>query len=206
MAAAKPAPVGARIVDSLPFSQGGTAGQAVALKASGADGIALYLGAATKARADACLAAGLGVFGVTFGNQYNGPAAVAQMQALGLPAGTSCFLDLEGIKDLSDANTTAIIGKVNAWADAVSAAGYLPGLYVAPPQPLTSQEMYALKVVRYWKGGGSIRDRHGALAEPSGCGWCMTQMWPSYTLGGVFVDGNMVGHDFKDRAPALAYA
>lgn len=198
-----PAPVGSRIVDSLPFSQSGTAEQAKALKAAGVDGIALYLGAATRERAEACLDAGLMVFGVTFGNQYNGASAVAQMTALGLPAGTSCFLDVEG-KPAYNTPPADLTAKINAWADAVSAAGFVAGLYLAPPQPLNSAELYSTRVVRYWKGGGSIRDRNSSLAEPSGCGWCMTQMFPSVTVGGVLVDHNMVGHDYKGRVPAMA--
>ena len=72
------------------------------------------------------------------------------------------------------------------------------------PQPLTSEELYALKgITRYWKGQGSQRDRNNSLAEPKGCGWCMTQMWPSYIRYGVLVDANMVGQDYKGRTPTM---
>lgn len=201
MAVAKPAPVGARIIDSLPFSQGGTAAQAAALKAAGVDGIALYLGVANRARVDACLAAGLLVMGVTLAGAYDGKLAAAQAKAWGLPPGVSLFLDLEGKGTLTD---PGLVQRINAWANDVAAAGYLPGLYVGVPQPLTSDELYRLRVVRYWRGQGSIRDRSNALAEPSGCGWCMTQMWPSQTVAGVLVDWNMVGADYKSRTPVMA--
>lgn len=205
MAVAKPCPVGARIVDSLPFSQGGNAAQAAALKAAGVDGVALYLGAASPALAAACLAAGLLVFGVTFGGRYDGAAAVASMHALGMPAGTACFLDVEGDPSLALAPAD-LIGKIDAWADAVAAAGFVPCLYVGVPQPLTSDELYRLRVQRYWRGQGSVRDRHNALAEPTGCGWCMTQMWPSQHCAGELVDFNMVGADYKTRTPPMAAA
>lgn len=204
MAVAKPVPVGARVVDSLPFSQGGTAAQAASLKASGVDAVTLYLGAAGPDLAKECLDAGLGVMGVTFGGAYDGKAAVAQMKALGLPAGTSCFLDLEGPATMT-ASVGDLIAKINTWADILAGAGYLPCLYVGVPQPFTSAELYGLRVVRYWRGQGRIVDRNGQLAEPS-CGWCMTQMWPSVFWGGVYVDVDVVGHDYHSRAPMMAVA
>lgn len=204
-AAARPLDVGARVVDSLPFSQGGTADQACALKDAGVDAVALYIGAATPQRVQDCLDAGLGVMAVTFGNQWSGQATVAAVKSWGLPAGTTVFLDVEGAGALK-VPPGELMGDINAWADAVAAAGYVPGLYVGVPQPLTSDELYQLRVVRYWRGQGSVRDRSNALAEPTGCGWCMTQMWPSQTCAGVLVDFSMVGHDYKGRAPSAAFA
>lgn len=201
-AVAKPCPVGARGVDSLPFSQGGTAAQAHALKAAGVDFVALYLGVASKAVNDACLAAGLSTFGVTIANRFDGKAAVAQMKALGMPVGTTAFLDVEGT---SAYNTPAgdLIAKINSWANDVAAAGYIPGIYLGSPQPLTSEELTNLRVVRYWRAPARVVDRHGALAEPSP-GWCMYQVWPSVTHAGVFVDFDFVSQDFKGRVPAMA--
>lgn len=204
MTVARPLSVGMRVVDSLPFSMGGSEAGARALKAHGVDAVALYLGAASPALAGSCLASGLGVFGVTFGGHYDGPAAVAQAKALGLPSGTSVFLDVEGDTAMGLADGE-LIGKINGWADAVAGAAYLPGLYVGVPQPLTSAALYGTRVVRYWRGQGSIRDRSGALAEPT-CGWCMTQMWPSQTCGGILVDWNIVGQDYHGRVPSAAWA
>ena len=205
VASAKPIPVGSRVVDSLPFSRGGDAAGAARLKAAGVEAVALYIGAAGPQRVADCLAAGLGVFAVTFGSRsarQDPASAIATAKAWGLSAGTSIFLDVEGAGTMSD---PTLLGDINAWGDAVAAAGYLPGIYVAPPQPMTSDELYHLRVVRYWKGGGSIRDRNGQLAEPTGCGWCMTQMWPSQMCAGYLVDWNIVGEDFKGRLPAAAY-
>ncbi len=144
---------------------------------------------------------------MTLAGEYtDGPNdELAQLAALGLPPGTTVFLDLEGLKAFKT-DPAVLIEKINAWADAVAKAGFVPGLYVGVPQPLTSQELYALRVQRYWRGQGSVRDRFNALAEPSGCGWCMTQMYPSITRGNTWVDCNMVGQDYRGRVPSWVKA
>lgn len=203
MLTTKPANVGSRGVDSLPFSGGGTTAQAQALKAAGVEFFVGYLGAMNPARLAAVFAAGLAFMPVTFAGEYEDGAAdeVAQLKALGIPAGASVWLDLEGMKAFKS-DPAQLIAKINAWADTIAAGGWMPCLYVGVPQPLTSAELYALRVVRYWRGQGSIRDRNNALAEPAGCGWCMTQMFPSVTWGGVLVDANIIGQDYKARVPA----
>jgi|SRR5579859_897970 len=196
---AKPIPIGAKIVDSLPFSQAGTLIQAKALKAAGAEGVALYLGVAKWQEADECLAAGLGIFGVTIGDHFDGAAAHAQMVALGMANGTSAFLDFEGPATLAMTDDECC-AKIDAWADKVD-PDFLAGMYLAPPQPLTSKLVYARpKIRRYWKGGGSLRARNGIdLVEPD-CGWCMTQAWPSRMFAGVWVDVDQAGEDFHGRS------
>ncbi len=195
------AKVGAVVVDSLPFSQAGTAAQAKALKAAGADGVAVYLGVVSKERVAFVLAAGMGCFAVTLAGEYNdGPNdEIGQLKALGLPQGKHVFLDMEGMAAYKT-DPLVLIAKANAWADGIRAAGYKPGLYVGNPQPLTSAELWALHVEFYWKGQGRCVDRNNNLAEPTGCGWCMTQMWPSHSRGGVWVDSNMAGQDYKGRS------
>lgn len=197
-------PVGACVVDSLPFSTGGTAAQAKALKESGVVALAGYLGAMNPTRLKYLLDAGLGYVPVTFAGEYeDGPNdEVSQLKALGIPPGTTVFLDLEGMKAFKS-DPGMLIAKINDWATAILAAGYVPSLYVGVPQPLSSEELYALKVQRYWRGQGSVRDRNNKLAEPSGCGWCMTQMFPSITRGNTWVDCNMVGQDYRGRVPTM---
>jgi hypothetical protein len=199
------APVGARVVDSLPFSRGGTISSARAMHDAGIHGVALYLGAATPVQVSACLAAGLAVFGVTFGGAYNGAAAVAQAKALGLPVGCSIFLDLEG-PEAFKTPAPDLTAKIVDWATTVEKAGYLPCLYVGVPQPLTSAELWHLPVHRYWKGQGLARDRFGAGVEPDHCGWIMTQCWPSVLCGGVLVDHNIVQHDYANGGRSLPWA
>jgi hypothetical protein len=98
-------------------------------------------------------------------------------------------------------NPAGLSGLINAWADAVSGAGWMPGLYVGAPQPLSSDELFALRVVRYWHGQGRCVDRSGLLAEPT-CGWVMSQMYPSAVRGGVLVDVNVIGQDYRGRLPS----
>ncbi len=199
---AEPARVGAVAVDSLPFSQAGTAAQAASLKASGVDALVGYLGAMNASRLAHVLDAGLAFMPVTFAGEYNdGPGdEIGQLAALGIPEGTTVFLDLEGMKAFKTDPDT-LIRKINEWADPIRVAGFRPGLYVGVPQPLTSDELWNLRVTRYWRGQGSIRDRYNNLVEPTGCGWCMTQMFPSLTRGDTWVDCNMVGQDYKGRVP-----
>lgn len=204
--------VGARAVDSLPFSQGGTAAQAVALKESGVDCLIGYLGAMTPARLACVVAAGLAFMPVTFAGEYeDGPDdEVAQLTALGIPPGCTVWLDLEGMKAFKTP-PQELAAKINRWADKIAMGGWMPGLYVGSPQPFTSAELYSLHVVRYWCGLGRCSDRNGNLAEPS-CGWCVIQQFHGEKLGmmwkdtGVFVDTNGIAKDYRGRAPVWVVA
>lgn len=197
------AEVGARGVDSLPFSQGGTSTQAHALKVCGCDFVVGYLGAMTAERLEWVFDAGLAFMPVTFAGEYFDGAVdeLAQLKALSIPAGCTVWLDLEGQKAFATP-APELAQKINTWADAVKAGGFQPGLYVGSPQPFTSEELYALHVVRYWNALSRESDRNGRLAEPK-CGWCMWQMHPSimWRESGVWVDVNMIGKDFHNRLP-----
>ncbi len=204
------ADVGSRGADSLPYSQGGTPAQAAGLRAAGFDWFAGYLGAMNTPRLEAILQAGLAYSPVTFGGEYEDGAddEITQLRALGIPmrfapdSGVTVWLDMEGLKAFKS-DPIALAAKIDAWATKIQDAGYMPGLYVGVPQPFTSAELWTLKVRRYWKGMGSLRDRTNALAEPTSCGWCCTQVYPSVVRGGVLIDANIVGQDFKGRVPNL---
>jgi len=193
--------VGSRGIDSLPFSQNGTNAQASALKESGIDFFIGYLGVINTGRLQILLDNDIAFMPVTLAAKYDGTVTVAQCKVLGLPLGTTVWLDLEG-QAAFNTPVTELISKINVWANAVKFGGYEPGIYVGSPQPLTSEELYALHVVRYWNALSRESDRNNKLAEPS-CGWCMWQMNPSVVWKdtGVFVDVNMIGQDFKDRVP-----
>lgn len=203
---------GARGVDSLPFSQGGTPGQAKKLAASGVEFFVGYLGAMNAARLKAVLDAGLAFMPVTFAGEYKDGAAdeIAQLKALGIPAGATVWLDLEGINAW---NTPAddLVALINAWARDIKAGGWMPGLYVGAPQPLTGKQLYSLGVQRYWLGIGRCIGRDGLDAYPD-CGWCMRQDWHGQKTGmmwkntGVFVDTNAIQCDHKGRLPAWVVA
>lgn len=203
---AEPIPVGARLFDSLPFSLGGDASGAAALVApdaaagrGGADGIVGYLGTMTQARAAEVLAAGMGLLMTTVACAWDGAAAVAQARAIGYPVGCCVVLDVEDQESL-DLGAAGLAAKIAAWAATVKSAGYVPSIYVGVPQPLSSEELWRLPVVRYWRGCGRIVDAADQLAEPSGCGWCMTQAWDSIVHNGIKVDANISGLDYLGRS------
>ena len=206
------APVGSRVVDSLPFSQAGSATQAGALKASGVDGFVGYLGAMNAARLAHVLGAGLGFMPVTFAGEYKDGAKdeVAQLRALAIPAGCTVWLDLEGL-DAWKTNPVDLMRLINDWASDIKVAGWVPGLYVGAPQPLSGVEIYALGVYRYWLGIGRCVDRTGKDAYPAR-GWCMRQDWHGQKNGmvwrdtQVFVDTNSVQCDHRGNLPAWVVA
>ena len=202
--------VGARGVDSLPFSQGGTAAQAKALAARGVDFFVGYLGCMNAARLGYVLDAGLAFMPVTLaGEVFDGADdEIAQLKALGIPAGVTVWLDVEGKKTL-DVPLAELTDKINAWASKVAGAGYVAGLYIAPPQPFTGPELAKLAVTRYWNSAGRIQDRNGRIwDEPEGVGFCMRQGYPQgfFLDTGVFVDPNMVLADRRGRVPTWVRA
>lgn len=187
--------VGARGTDSVQAIQ-----DPARLRAAEVDFCVRYLGSVTRRELDGILAAGLAFMPVTFADKFNGAVAALQCNTLGLPPGCTVWLDVEG-DSVWRQDRTLLSAAINDWADAVRAAGYDPGLYVGAPQPLTSGELYSLHVDRYWHGQGRCVDHTGALAEPT-CGWCMWQMFPSASWGGVFVDINVIGEDYHARLPS----
>jgi hypothetical protein len=195
---------GALCADSLPFSESGTLAQAQALRAAGIEAVYGYLGVINAERVGYVLQAGMAFLPVTLADRYNGPSAVTELTALGVPGSVSVCLDMEGPSTL--AIPSATIAAVNAWAAPVARAGYIPSLYVGVPQPLTSEELWLLNVHGYWRGQGSIRDRNDALAEPLRCGWWGVQAYPSVTRGGVLVDLDMLTEDYLGRLPSWAVA
>lgn len=193
---AAPARVGARGTDSV---QAIDAAHAKALKAAGIDFCERYLGSLTRAELDAITGAGLACMVVTFADQFDGHASAAQCDALGLPKGCTVFLDVEG-QAAWKMDPVVLAGKINAWADAIKAAGFEPGIYVGVPQPLTSDELFNLRVVRYWRGIGRVTDRHGNLSEPT-CGYCMHQCNDSQMVAGVWADFDFIEKDYSGRLP-----
>lgn len=189
--------VGARLTDSVSSI---SAAQAKVIAPLGIDGCIRYLGSVTPSEVQGILAAGLGFLPVTYADQFDGAKAVSQVKALGLPVGVTVFLDLEGIGAVTPAS---LIAQVNGWATQIKNALYIPGLYVGANSILNSQELYGLGVERYWKGLSRIVDRNGLLAEPE-CGWCMLQLFPTTTRGGISVDIDVVQSDFQNRLPVWA--
>lgn len=207
-------PVGARLVDSEPFSRAGTAAQAKRLRETGIDGVIGYLGAMNSARLQYVLDAGLGFMPVTYAGEYFDGSAdeLAHLRALRIPAGATVMLDLEGRKSY-DWPVQDLIAKINAWAKAIQAAGFIAGLYIGSPQPLTGLELARLAVTRYWCAPSLVLDRNGQdWSEPPGIGFAMRQFWPQRHWPNdtdphrVWVDINMVGEDRRGRVPTWVRA
>ena len=201
--------VGARGVDSLPFSQSGTAAQARRLKETGIDFLVGYLGSINRTRLDYVLDAGLAFMPVTFAGEYfDGPAdELAHLKALGIPAGATVWLDLEGEKSFKHP-VPDLTKKINDWARTIQKAGYIAGLYVGSPQPFTADELARLAVTRYWKAPSKVIDRNGkSWDEPTGLGWCSLQAWPQRFWPNdtdphrVWVDVDFIFHDRRERVP-----
>lgn len=185
-----------------------SATEAHALRADGFDGIFLYAEQVTQADIDNALGAGLQVafvmFSPTPGYQPSAQlgaqmatSACAHLKSLSVPAGVSLFIDLESMGGVAADK----IAHANAAADVIAAQGFLPGAYVGAGVGLTSVELYALRVVRYWKSGSKVLDRNGQYAEP-GCGWCVVQGMPfnqQIPNGGPLVDIDAVWQDYRGR-------
>ncbi len=198
----EPARIGARMADSLAFSQSGTWQQAQAMKADGVDGIYGYLGVINATRLQYILDMDMAFMPVTLAAHYDGPTSVAQLHGLGLAAMkklTAC-VDVEGMAAFHS-DPIALAASVDAWSGALIGADYTTGGYFGSPQPFTSYELWKLRITTYWRGQGSIRDRHDALAEPTHCGFGITQSFPSAPRGGVMCDCDQIGADYLGRVP-----
>jgi len=193
------ASVGSRGTDSVTLIK--TAAMAQNLKASGIDFCLQYLGSVTSEIIDVILSAGLAFMPVTYADKFNAQATVDELKTLNIPPCT-VWLDVEGVTGMS---AQALIAAINTWAIAVQAAGFEAGLYVGAGCPLTSVELYRLKVTRYWHSDSRTVDRNGADSCPA-CGWCLYQLFPSVTWGGVWVDVNFVQEDWRGRLPSWVKA
>jgi hypothetical protein len=193
-------PVGSRLTDSVTLVTAATAGK---FKASGIDGCFQYLGTVTAQGVADITGAGLGFMPGTYAAAFNGPAAVAECQSLGLTPGCTVWLDVEGIGPT--VTIPSLKQQINDWAAAISGAGFQPGMYVGSNAQLTSLELYQLDVVRYWHSLSRILDRNGMLAEPA-CGFCVHQLYPTVTRCGVSVDLDFVQQDYQGRLPSWVVA
>ena len=175
-----------------------TGPMASALSAQGVVFRAGYIDHVTPAELAAQLAAGVMFSPVTYALEFDGAHTVARLQALGIPRGVTVWLDLESVP--ASLGHAELVAKINAWARAVIAAGYEPGLYVGAGCLLNSAELYALAVVRYWHSGSEV-------PAVDVRGYCMRQLRPLEVLvAGVVVDVDVVEPDYKGDVPTFAAA
>lgn len=187
----QPAPFPALGIDCVTVLD---ATSAAALKAQGISFAIRYLGSVTASELEAILDAGLLASVVTYADQFDGPSTIRELTALGIPEGVTVWLDVESVHE--DAQT--LIASINNWASHVSALGWQPGLYVGANQPLTGEQLYQLRVVRYWKSMSQV-------TEPS-CGWSMVQAYKTTTIAGTQVDVDYVTYDYQSRLPMMVSA
>jgi hypothetical protein len=177
------------------------------LKARGIDFSIRYLGSVTANEVDIILSAGLAFMPVTYGLKHGteptkelgtrfGSSSARQARDAGVGLGATVWLDLEDMAGTPQ----EVIDFVDAWATVILGAGFQPGLYVGAGALLTSQQLYALKVVRYWQSLSKEIDVRGQLAEPA-CGWCMIQLYPTIVVAGVSVDIDVIQQDYRQRTP-----
>jgi hypothetical protein len=87
----------------------------------------------------------------------DGSRAAQHAVALGFPPGVNIWCDLEGVATATPAQ--AVIDHCNAWFDAVSASGYVPGVYVGADAILDGDALHRqLKFAHYWKSLSTVPD------------------------------------------------
>jgi len=122
---------------------------------------------------------------LALGNEF-GANAAANAQEVGFPAGVCVWCDLEGVA----AGTAAqdVIDYCTAWFEGVSAAGYLPGLYVGPDCVLDGAQLYALPFGHYWQAASQTPNLAGR-------GYQMQQRLVRDPVNGIGIDANQTHED-----------
>jgi Domain of unknown function (DUF1906) len=160
-----------------------------------------YVTSLTAAELSDILRAELAVTFISYANSFDPSDEIAALKALQIPKGAVVWLDVEDVKD----DPVTLSQRINTWAKAIQAAGYVAGLYVGAGVPLTSAELYALAVTRYWHSCSRVVDSHNNAAEPI-CGWAMTQCSCEQQRAGVEVDIDFAYLDYKGRGVTMVTA
>ncbi|MHA1067196.1 DUF1906 domain-containing protein [Enterobacter ludwigii] len=120
--------------------------------------------------------------------QTYGSNAATNAASIGIPPGVNVWCDLEGI-----ANGTAaqdVIDYCSAWYDAVSAAGYIPGLYVGANAVLTGQQLYDLPFEHYWQSCSEVPDIPVR-------GYQLVQTFVPEPVNGIGIDSDLTQTDLQ---------
>ncbi|AZE48369.1 hypothetical protein C4K04_2697 [Pseudomonas chlororaphis] len=118
--------------------------------------------------------------------QANGVNAVGNAISIGLPLGLNVWCDLEGIAE--NTNSQDVIDYCAAWYSAVSAAGYVPGLYVGANAVLSGQQLYDLPFQHYWQSCSEV-------PEVVVCGYQMVQSFVPDPVNGIGIDEDITQND-----------
>ncbi|HET9179982.1 MAG TPA: DUF1906 domain-containing protein [Terriglobia bacterium] len=118
----------------------------------------------------------------------DGQYAASNTRDVGFPKGVNVWCDLEGIAPGTPADIVAAY--CNAWFDAVTAAGYVPGIYVGSQCILNEQQLYQLKFQHYWRSQSNVPNSGKR-------GYQMIQLFPPVRINGVDVDIDVTQEDYK---------
>ena len=118
--------------------------------------------------------------------QQDGTEAAANAATVGFPPGVNVWCDLEGVAAGTEA--AVVIAYCQAWFDAVTGAGFLPGLYVGAQAILSGQQLFDLPFQHYWRSQSSVP------AIPTR-GYQLIQLLPSVTVAGIGIDVDVVQTD-----------
>ena len=128
--------------------------------------------------------------------QMYGEYAATYAEQIGIPAGVNIFLDLEGVS--SGSLSSDIIAYANAWYDAVSSKGFVPGVYVGWSNGLTPGQLYSdLKFKNYWC---AYNYTDGVVTR----GFQIIQR-TAKVLNGISYDPNTVTADNKGSLPMFLF-
>jgi hypothetical protein len=111
-----------------------------------------------------------------------GKWAAVNAASVGIPSGVSVWLDLEGVAD--GTAPEAVTAYCDCWYEAVSGAGYLPGLYVGAEAGLDGDQLSATMFDYFWESGSTV-------PTPTQ-GFCLVQTIGGATLDGVSYDSDLV--------------
>jgi len=118
--------------------------------------------------------------------RQNGTHAAANATLVGFPPGVNVWCDLEGVNSATPAQ--AVIEYCQAWFDAVSAEGFVPGLYVGADAILTGQQLFDLRFQHYWKSLSKVPDIPIR-------GYQLVQHFASAPVNGISIDLNITQND-----------
>jgi hypothetical protein len=124
------------------------------------------------------------------GTEY-GTNAARFSQQIGFPPGVNVWLDLESVS--TQAATADVEAYCHNWYAAVSAAGYVPGVYVGWQPGLSGEQLYALPFQHYWAaynvdGVSRPHPRGYQLVQSSGSGSVGSLSTDVYDVDETYVD------------------
>jgi hypothetical protein len=123
--------------------------------------------------------------------QQHGHEASANAKTVGFPDGVNLWCDLEGVNGSAQAQD--VIDYCKAWYEAVSATGYVPGLYVGADTLLNGSQLYDLPFLHYWRSQSHVPD---ILQR----GYQVIQLGPSLQINGVWIDLDVALNDNQGGA------